>query len=86
MIQLEHEPDITREGLLQVTKVGGNIGAVVSGLAIGDGLDPALVAEFRAALLAHRVVFLRGQDHATDADQYDFAAQLGEVTSPHPTV
>ncbi|WP_395106198.1 TauD/TfdA dioxygenase family protein [Actinomadura sp. SCN-SB] len=71
---------------LEVTKVGGNIGAVVSGLRIGAGLDPAAVAEFRAALLAHRVVFLRDQGHATDEDQYEFAAQLGEVTSPHPTV
>ncbi|MDX6741327.1 TauD/TfdA family dioxygenase [Actinocorallia sp. A-T 12471] len=71
---------------LKVTQVGGAIGAVVSGLRIGADLDPADVAEFRAALLRHRVVFLRDQHHATDADQYAFAAQLGEVTSPHPTV
>jgi alpha-ketoglutarate-dependent taurine dioxygenase len=71
---------------LQASLVGGNIGAVVSGLRIGADLDPGIVAEFRAALLEHKVVFLRGQDHATDLDHYDFAAQLGEVTSPHPTV
>ncbi len=71
---------------LQVTKVGGKIGAVVSGLRVGADLSPSVLAEFRAALLRHRVVFLRDQHHATDADQYDFAARLGEVTSPHPTV
>ncbi|POM22798.1 putative dioxygenase [Actinomadura rubteroloni] len=71
---------------LDVAPVGGNIGAVVSGLRIGADLAPSAVAEFRAALLKHRVVFLRDQDHATDDDQYAFAAQLGEVTSPHPTV
>ncbi|MCD0450502.1 TauD/TfdA family dioxygenase [Actinocorallia sp. API 0066] len=81
MTRLHSEPT-----KLEVTKVGGNIGAVVSGLRIGADLDPAAVAEFRAALLAHRVVFLRDQEHATDDDQYAFAAQLGEVTSPHPTV
>ena len=75
-----------RTATLQVTKVGGHIGAVVSGLKIGDNLGRPVIDEFRAALLQHKVVFLRGQDHATDADQYDFAAQLGEVTSPHPTV
>ncbi|ROO88259.1 taurine dioxygenase [Actinocorallia herbida] len=71
---------------LQVTKVGGAIGAVVAGLRIGPDLDPTAVAQFRAALLKHRVVFLRDQHHATDDDQYAFAAQLGEVTLPHPTV
>jgi alpha-ketoglutarate-dependent taurine dioxygenase len=71
---------------LKVAKVGGNIGAVVEGLRIGADLEPSVVAELRAALLEHKVVFLRHQDHATDVDHYDFAAQLGEVTSPHPTV
>jgi alpha-ketoglutarate-dependent taurine dioxygenase len=71
---------------LKVAKVGGHIGAAVEGLRIGADLEPSVVAELRAALLEHKVVFLRHQDHATDVDHYDFAAQLGEVTSPHPTV
>src|SRR4051794_17251001 len=75
-----------RNSTLQVNKVGGHVGAVIEGLKIGADLDPSKVREFRNALLEHKVVFLRGQEHATDADQYDFAAQLGEVTSPHPTV
>jgi len=86
MTQVQQRPQAVTDSRLRVTKVGGNIGAVVEGLRIGAGLDPEVVAEFRAALLEHKVVFLRGQGHATDTDQYDFAAQLGEVTSPHPTV
>jgi alpha-ketoglutarate-dependent taurine dioxygenase len=71
---------------LTVHPVGGNIGAEVRGLRIGRNVDPAAVAELRRALLAHRVVFLRDQDHADDDDQRAFAALLGTVTKPHPTV
>jgi taurine dioxygenase len=85
-MKLEERPRVPGDGGLTVTQVGGHIGAVVEGLRIGADLDPAQVRDFRDALLRHKVVFLRGQDHATDDDQYDFAAQLGEVTSPHPTV
>jgi alpha-ketoglutarate-dependent taurine dioxygenase len=70
----------------QVTKVGGVIGAVVSGVRIGGDLGPAAVAGLRAALLRHKVIFLRDQHHATDADQLAFAELLGPVTKPHPTV
>src|SRR5580704_13204315 len=71
---------------IDVTQVGGVIGAVVGGLRIDGDLSPAAVAELRAALLAHRVVFLRDQQHATDADQRAFATVMGTVTKPHPTV
>jgi alpha-ketoglutarate-dependent taurine dioxygenase len=70
----------------KVTKVGGVIGAVVGGIRIGADLSPAAVAGLRAALLRHKVVFLRDQQHATDADQLAFAELLGPVTRPHPTV
>ena len=69
-----------------VSKVGGVIGAVVSGIRIGGDLSPDAVAGLRAALLRHKVVFLRDQQHATDADQLAFAELLGPVTRPHPTV
>jgi alpha-ketoglutarate-dependent sulfate ester dioxygenase len=71
---------------IEVTQVGGVIGAVVGGIRASGDADPAAVAELRAALLAHKVVFLRGQQHATDADQRAFAALLGPLTRPHPTV
>lgn len=67
-------------------RVAGHIGAQISGVYVGGNLDAETVAEIRKALLAHRVVFFRGQDHADDAAQRDFAALLGTLTKPHPTV
>jgi len=71
---------------IEVRQVGGVIGATVSGLRAGGGLAPEVVAELRAALLRHRVVFLPGQHHVTDADQAAFTRLLGPLTRPHPTV
>ncbi len=71
---------------IEVTQVGGVIGAIVGGIQIGGDVQPDALAELRAAVLRHRVVFLRDQTHATDADQLAFARLLGEVTKPHPTV
>jgi alkyl sulfatase len=71
---------------IEVAQVGGAIGAVVGGVQIGSDLDPEVVAEVRAALLRHRVIFLRDQDHLTDAGQHAFGALLGQVTRPHPTL
>src|SRR5580698_8540552 len=71
---------------IDVTQVGGAIGAVVGGLRIGGDVEPDALAELRAALLRHKVVFLRDQQHATDADQRAFGELLGPLTKPHPTV
>jgi taurine dioxygenase len=78
-----HEPPFRH---IEVTQVGGSIGAVVSGIRVGGLAGPAAVAELRAALLQHRVVFLRDQQHVTDVDQFEFGQLLGEVTRPHPTL
>ncbi len=82
-VALRGEPSYQQ---ISVTQVGGVIGAVVGGIRAGGGVDLAAVAELRAALLRHRVVFLRDQQHATDADQRAFAELLGPLTKPHPTV
>jgi alpha-ketoglutarate-dependent taurine dioxygenase len=71
---------------IEVTQVGGAIGAVVGGVRIGGDVRPHALAELRAALLRHKVVFLRDQQHASDSDQLAFAQLLGAVTRPHPTV
>jgi alkyl sulfatase len=71
---------------IDVQQVGGHIGAEIEGVRIGGDLAPEVVAELRAALLAHRVVFLRGQDHADADTQQAFAGLLGTLTKPHPTV
>jgi alpha-ketoglutarate-dependent sulfate ester dioxygenase len=71
---------------IDVRKVGANLGAVVDGVRLGGDIEPAVVAELRSALLANRVVFLRGHQHADDDDQRAFAQLLGTITQPHPTV
>jgi taurine dioxygenase len=71
---------------VDVHKVGGNIGAEITGIRIGGDLGSEVVAELRAALLAHRVVFLRDQVHADEGAQRAFAQLLGTLTKPHPTV
>lgn len=70
---------------IQVTRLGERIGAVISGVRLGADLDPAVVAQIRAALLEHKVVFFRDQ-HLDDAGHIAFAEQMGQVTSAHPTV
>lgn len=61
------------------------IGAEVSGLSLADAAhDADLFAEIRAALLKHKVVFLRGQDIAR-ADHVAFARRFGDLED-HPVV
>src|ERR1022692_4486538 len=85
----DHPAALRSQGSYQhvdVTQVGGSIGAIVGGIRIGGDVHPDAVAELRAALLRHKVVFLRDQQHATDGDQLAFAQLLGATTKPHPTV
>ncbi|MEU8462345.1 TauD/TfdA family dioxygenase [Streptomyces sp. NPDC029003] len=70
---------------LTVTKLGGRIGAEIGGVLLGGDLAPETVAEVRAALLAHKVVFFRGQDHLDEAGHEAFAQLLGTPVA-HPTV
>jgi alpha-ketoglutarate-dependent sulfate ester dioxygenase len=90
MTQVQDHPSALRSpGSYQhidVTQVGGSLGAVIGGIRIGGDVRPGAVAELRAALLRHKVVFLRDQQHATDRDQLAFAELLGATTKPHPTV
>ncbi|GAB7007031.1 TauD/TfdA family dioxygenase [Nocardioides sp. AN3] len=71
---------------IEVRKVGAHIGAQISGVAIGGDVPAAQVAEIKAALAAHQVVFFRDQHHAGDREQRAFAGLLGTLTKPHPTV
>ncbi|EJL28889.1 TauD/TfdA family dioxygenase [Novosphingobium sp. AP12] len=70
---------------LAVAPVSGRIGAEITGVALGGDLDPATIAEIRAALLAHKVVFVREQEHLDDAAQQAFAQLLGMPVG-HPTL
>ena len=71
---------------IEVAKVGGSLGAIVGGIRVGADVPPEAFAEVRSALLRHRVIFLRDQQHAGDAEQLAFARLFGQVTKPHPTV
>lgn len=71
---------------IRVRQLGEHIGAQIDGVRLGGDLHPAVVADIRRALLQHKVVFFRGQEHLDDASHHEFAARLGEPTAPHPTV
>jgi len=61
------------------------IGAEVSGVSLADASrDADLFAEIKAALLKHKVLFLRGQDIAR-ADHVAFARRFGDLED-HPVV
>ncbi len=46
-----------------VTTLGAHIGARIDGITLGGQLDPATISLIRQALLEHKVIFFRGQDH-----------------------
>ncbi len=79
------EQDTAGESGITVTRINGRIGAVISGVRLGGDLDPRTVAAIRAAVIAHKVVFFRGQDHL-DEDQHEAFGQLLGTPIAHPTV
>jgi taurine dioxygenase len=70
---------------ITVQKVGGRLGAVISGVRLGGDLAPETVAAIRAALLQHKVVFFHGQQHLDEQSHEAFGRLLGEPVA-HPTV
>jgi taurine dioxygenase len=70
---------------LDVRRIGGRIGAEITGLDLAAPPDDATVAELNVALLAHKALFFRGQ-HLDDAAQIRFASAFGPLTTAHPTV
>ena len=69
-----------------VQQLGGRIGARIDGVRLSGDLPPATVSAIRAALLRHKVVFFRGQDHLDETTHQAFAETFGPLTSAHPTV
>ncbi|MFJ6938719.1 TauD/TfdA dioxygenase family protein [Streptomyces sp. NPDC101132] len=76
---------VTTSDTTTVTKIGGRIGALIEGVKLGGDLDDGTVAAIRAALLDHKVVFFRGQDHLDEEGHEAFARLLGTPVA-HPTV
>jgi taurine dioxygenase len=66
----------------QVTPLTPTIGAVVGGVDLAQRLDDEQLAEIRAALLAHQVIFFEDQ-HITPVQHRDFAARFGALHT-HP--
>ena len=79
----QHEQSQT---VLAVHRLGGRIGARIDGVRLGGDLPDETVAAIRSALLRHKVVFFRGQDHLDDDGHIAFAERLGPLTTAHPTV
>ncbi|MCA1326037.1 TauD/TfdA family dioxygenase [Herbaspirillum seropedicae] len=73
------------ENLLELQPVAGRIGAEVRNVRLSAALEPATFAAIRAALLRHKVLFFRGQQHLDDSGQEGFAKLWGELVA-HPTV
>jgi len=72
------------ETTVGVRRLTVRIGAEISGLELRQSTD-AQVDAVRAALLAHRVVFIRQQDLSA-CEQIAFARRLGPLTQGHPTL
>lgn len=71
---------------LEIRPLAGRIGARVDGVDLAADLDDATIADLRAVLLAHKVIFFRGQDRLDPAGHQAFARRFGPLTKAHPTV
>ena len=70
---------------LDIVPVTGRIGAEIRGVQLSGDLDPQTVQAIEAALVRHKVIFFRGQQHLDDAEHEAFAALFGDPVA-HPTV
>jgi taurine dioxygenase len=68
---------------LDIRPVTRVIGAEVEGVDLTRPLDDATVAELRAALMRHRVLFFRDQD-LDHAAHIEFGRRFGDLTYAHP--
>ncbi|WP_330241956.1 TauD/TfdA dioxygenase family protein [Streptomyces sp. NBC_00525] len=76
---------VTASPAITVQQLGGRIGAVISRVRLGGDLAPETVTAVREALLTHKVVFFRGQDHLDEESHEAFGRLLGTPVA-HPTV
>jgi taurine dioxygenase len=68
---------------MKIEQLTYSIGAELTGVNLGDAArDDALFAEIKAALLKHKVLFLRDQD-ISRADHVTFAERFGKLED-HP--
>ncbi|MDE8651487.1 TauD/TfdA dioxygenase family protein [Novosphingobium album (ex Liu et al. 2023)] len=70
---------------LDIHPVTGRIGAEIRGVQLSGDLDAETVRAIEAALVRHKVIFFRGQQHLDNAEHEAFAALFGDPVA-HPTV
>lgn len=70
---------------LDVVPLTGRIGAEIRGVTLSGDLDAGTVQAIEAALVRHKVIFFRGQQHLDDAEHEAFATLFGDPVA-HPTV
>lgn len=70
---------------LDIHPVTGRIGAEIRGVQLSGDLDAATIREIEAALVRHKVIFFRGQEHLDNAEHEAFASLFGDPVA-HPTV
>jgi taurine dioxygenase len=81
---MAHDARVT--DLIDVVKLGANIGARIDGVQLSDDLDAETVEAINGALLEHKVIFFRDQHDLDDDGQLAFANRLGTPTAAHPTL
>jgi len=69
---------------IEIRPVSGRIGAELGNIRLGGDLDAETFQTIRQALLKHRVIFFRNQQHLDDAEQERFAQLFGNLVA-HPT-
>jgi alpha-ketoglutarate-dependent taurine dioxygenase len=60
-----------------VAGLGKHIGARIDGVRLDGGLDATVVGRIREALLRHKVIFFRHQQHLDEEGHFAFAKRLG---------
>ena len=73
-----------RNHSIEVRRVAGALGAEIGGVDLSEDLPDATIAEIRAALVEHQVIFFRDQS-LTPAQQVRFGRRFGPLNI-HPYV
>ncbi|HEY0958748.1 MAG TPA: TauD/TfdA family dioxygenase [Novosphingobium sp.] len=70
---------------LDIRPITGRIGAEIRGVQLSGDLASETVGAIEAALVRHKVIFFRGQQHLDDTEHEAFAGLFGDPVA-HPTV
>jgi taurine dioxygenase len=76
--QMATRPATVKAAQIIVTRLTPHIGAEIGGVDLRDQLDPETIADIRAALNAHKVIFFRDQD-LTAEQHIAFARRFGDL-------